>query len=236
MAIPNYKPLNYNLDTKDAESRMFDIFKETNKPNRSAAQNELYGGGNLLDEKPKEETSYIDNMATPDAFESWLKKKDKEKETASPSTPIDFNKDEGPSSPVDVEEASKFDAGAGGLAALNQLPGIVNNLSQKPTTGGEANNRNFTSAMQFGQIGMAAGGPVGLAVGAFAGWATSAISQQGWFKEQLKKNDELVAKKEEEAVQQRKNDYVGNRTSDQLKAEAQAYAQALGYSGQGLTS
>ena len=77
---------------------------------------------------------------------------------------------------------------------------------------------------------MSVGGPWGAAIGGVAGFIGGALSSSGWFDKKLEKEDRETLLALEQDKKDRMRDYVKGKTQDELKAQADIYAQALGYS------
>jgi hypothetical protein len=232
------KSSNLNLDTTLGFERLREIEQE--QANLTEAQKE---------EKRKKEKEKRLGLSM-DGFESWQNKnRTKPYEQAmgqigkswSEKTNIDFSQapgyEQGPSSsatPPSAGGGANF--GAGALSALQQAPAIISNLSEKPTSNGEKNAMILNSTAQFAQIGGSIVPGWGHAIGAVVGAGAGFIGQSGWYNDKVEKENALMVADLQKSKQQRMEEYMQGKTSDQLKAEAKAYAKALGYSDRGLTS
>jgi len=229
-------PLNYNLDTDESKAKLFDLEEKQRQANMTEAQKEQEGYG--TDKAKKKQNQF----ATPDAFEAWVQKQEIQNATAwdgksfakPQNAEVDFNtvngqSVEGPSSPATLPTEG-LDWGAGGLTALQQAPGIIANLGTEVDSQGGANAKLLNSTAQFAQIGMSVGGPWGAAIGGVAGFIGGALSSSGWFDKKLEKEDRETLLALEQDKKDRMRDYVKGKTQDELKAQADIYAQALGYS------
>lgn len=252
--MPHQKPSSFNLDTDYGYEKLRQIEQE--QANLSQAEKENHSVT----------TNVGTGLMTAKAFEKWKKEKDSntinpfseiegkfDATASSLSDKIDAAADVGNIKKVErltkkLEKAGGgledslggggggLNYGAGAITAAQQLPGIISNFSDRPTTGGEANSIIANTTMSFAQIGLSVGGPWGAAIGAVAGAATGIISNAGWYDEVLADNDAQVTKGLEQDRKDRMRDYIKNRTSDQLEAEGKAYSRALGYSGRSLTA
>ena len=122
------------------------------------------------------------------------------------------------------------DWAGGGLTALQMAPSIIANLSQKPTTGGEANTKVLNSAAQFAQIGGAIAPGLGHFLGAVGGTLIGGITNKGWFDDVLKEEGKAITEAQAKERKQRLDMYMSEQTGDKLQSQTDAYAKALGYS------
>lgn len=247
-------PSSFNLDTSEAEARLYDLEEKQKQANLSQAQAE-----------------HINALATPDGLENWLKKRNAKNNSLSPSDEEGVTRDtNGFNANREIRLENRMDRignrmnnaydngniergqrlqekmnkvggklnsggasadwGGGAISALSQAPSIIANLSQKPETQGQANSKVLNSTVQGASIGTQILPGWGTAIGAVVGFAGGAISNNGWYDKVLAEADTETRKKLAEGIKERKQGYIKNKTSDQLKAEADAYARALGYS------
>jgi hypothetical protein len=132
---------------------------------------------------------------------------------------------------MDPEYASSLgsDVAAGGIAALGELPSIVNQFSDKPESAKEATGKSLSLTASGAKIGMAAAGPWGAAVGAVVGFGSGIIANSGWRKDLMEKNDKIAQVDLDNQKQDRMKQLFENSNSEQLQQEQKMLAQSLGY-------
>ena len=122
-----------------------------------------------------------------------------------------------------------LDWGGAGLGALSKAPSLINNFSNKPTSGKEAGGKVLQSSMDFASIGGAVLPGWGHAIGAVVGAGTAAIAQKGWRDDRRDEEDLEVRMLEEEKRKELMDNYIANNTSKDIEAQKKIYASTLGY-------
>ena len=130
-------------------------------------------------------------------------------------------------------EAAKKDLGvgktivSGGIAALGELPNVIQNFGTDPRSEKEATGKVLSMAASGAKIGSVAGPWGALAVGgAMAG--AGLISNAGWKQDKVREDDEEAVDEEEERIAERQSNFYHNKTTEQIKAERDLFANANG--------
>lgn len=130
----------------------------------------------------------------------------------------------------DISDSVSADWGAGAVSALGQAPGIVANLSQKPTTQGEAKAKALSSTMQFAQIGGAILPGWGHLIGAATGFTAGVLGNKNMDKKQMAIADAETDAAYDEDVEERMRAHFDSKTAKQMKAQYDTVREANGYS------
>jgi len=142
---------------------------------------------------------------------------------------INYDPNPGKSSSATKGSGAQWGSASGiASTAISEAPGIVATFSDKPTSKKEAGGRVMSMTASGASIGTSIMPGWGTLIGAAVGAGAGLVSNIGWKKELLADNNESFAKQQAEREAELKQNYYLDKTTEQLKAEYDLYAEANG--------
>lgn len=124
------------------------------------------------------------------------------------------------------ENAMPVDWASGGIAAAQQLPGLISNFSNDPTSKEEYDANRLSTVMSAAQIGGSFLPGIGHVAGAAAGFIASTLRHQDWKEDVVKENDkQTIAELNRRKADRLMNWYQGSTLKD-LETEQTLLAKA----------
>lgn len=136
----------------------------------------------------------------------------------------------------DNAKEGSFMAGAGGkaaggaMAAMGELPGIINNLETDPRSRKEAGAKVMSMAASGATIGGSIVPGWGHAIGAVVGAGAGVASNAGWMDRMVAENDAKIRTERADATESRLKGYYNSKSMGELKAQRNLMRKASGYS------
>lgn len=131
-----------------------------------------------------------------------------------------------------VEEGAsslKGNLGSAGISALEELPNVIQNFSDKAESKEEATGKVLSLAGSSAKIGSAFG-PLGTGIGAGVGAIAGLIGNAGWERDKIKEDDKDLTKKLDDEVEERKRQYYLNSSAQSIQADRNLMLRSNGYS------